>query len=1108
MSLQMILGKAGSGKSTFLYEKIISEAEKNKEQTYLVLVPEQFTLSTQQEFVQRTKNHCIMNIDVLSFERLAYRVFDELGISELTVLEDIEKTLIIRKVAGEKERELRILRKNIDKPGYLDQVKSLLTEFAQYHVTVEQMKAVLEQMPQSMLYYKMNDLMLLYEGMEEFIKERYITAEKLLLMLAEVAPKSKLLKNAVIAFDGYTGFTPVQTIFLEKLMPLVQKLYVTVLIDPKEEWMNVGPIHELFYLSKKYVATLNRIAKKSDTSLEEPIIMPEPENARFKERKGLAFLEKNLFRTKVAGLSEKQDDIKVFRLENPRKELSYVASLIYRYVNQGMRYQEMAIVTADVDTYAGVIREVFDKANIPYFIDQKKKITFNAFVELLKGLLEMVQEDFSYESVFRYLKTGLSNLSWDEIELLENYCLSGRIKGYKKYSLPFSYCVRGYTQEELDKINVIRQKFMEPIDTWCQCAMKKGMVKDYVEGLCQCMELLQLEERMKEISIRLEEEGQRQRSKEYGQIFGLVQELLKKYMDLMGEERLSLDEFREILEAGLDATKVSTIPAGRDCIILGDIERTRLEHIKVLFFVGVNEGIIPRISTGSMCLTQVEREALLEQKMELAAGPKERIFIQQFYLYMVMAKPKEKLIITYAENSMSGEGMKPSYLIGNLQELFKDLVITKGDDLTYEEENFCEGLAFSNMVEHIQEDDVCESIAYFSQNENYSEQMALLYEAAANERTPEHLEKELLEKLYGKEMTGSVTRLECQARCGMQHFLSYGLKLQERNTGKFTMMDMGTIFHAAMEEYSKQLKEQGYTYANVPTQKREQLAQMAVRNVVSDLNQIYLYETARNAYQVERLSRIVKRSAWAMGKQMEYSGFEPISFEKKFHLKAGQENMLTFSNGFSMDITGKIDRIDGKRTQDKFLYRVIDYKSGNTKLDIGQIYDGTQLQLMTYESAAKELLKREYGEDIQCEGAFYYSMKDPFVKEKPGMSEDDIESALYDELRLDGASIEEEDESTTKKSKDYGKETMDLLETYTRYKIHELGEEIVSGEVITNPRYIGEILGCEYCLYQGCCGFDEKIDAKQIRENTKAKDEVMKAMKKVVTKEAKKAEEE
>lgn len=1089
MALQMILGGAGSGKSSWLYEHIIEEAAKHPEQTYLMLVPEQFTLSTQMEFVNRQPRHCIMNIDILSFERLAYRVFDELGISDLKVLEDIGKTLVIRKVARQKEQELKVLRKNLDKPGYLDQIKSLLTEFAQYYVTVQKLEEALSEMPQSLLYYKLRDLKLLYEGMEEYLSRNYITAEKLLVMLAEVAHKSNLLKDAVVAFDAYTGFTPVQMRFLKAWAPMVKNLYATVLVDTREDYMKVGESHELFYPGKKYIASLMRLAEETGMEVKDPVLMPAPSQRRFFGHQGLAALEENLFRVPAKSFEQDQNDVKITVLKDPKEELLYVAGKIHAYTGQGLRYHDMAIVTGDLETYADEIKGVFQKAGIPFFIDQKKKITYNAFTELLKGIMDMVRLDFSYESVFRYLKTGLSNLSVEEVEILENYCLAARIRGSRRYQEPFSFQPQGYTLEELDRINEIRKRFMEPFGEILKWETTTRPVRELAESLYRLVDGLQIEEKLNVWADRLDEQGQPQRAREYGQIYGLVMDLLDKYVALMDEEAVPFEEFQKIFSAGLDALKVSVIPAGRDCVILGDMERTRLEHVKVLFLVGVNEGIIPRISTGSICLTQTERAQLTELGMELAAGPRDRIFMQRFYLYMIMSKPQEALYLTYARHSMAGEAMKPSYLIDTVRALFPLLQVEEGNGVDLAEWNFTPELAFSNMVEHGADPEEQEYFYYFRNQPEYSQRIQRLQQAAEDSLYGEQLGKELVEQLYGRQILGSVTRLESFARCNMQHFLSYGLKLKERQTGNYTMLDMGTLFHCAMENYSRYVEQDQYTYCSIPAGVREEYASKAVMDAVADLNQVYLYETARNRYQIERLTRIVKRAAWALAKQMETAGFVPASCEKKFTLKSGEDKTLQLSGGFGLALTGKIDRIDTRKEQDTLYYRVIDYKSGNTALSPGQVYDGTQLQLMTYEHAAGELLSGQHpGQNVVCDGVYYYRMKDPLVKVDINTSDQKIDALLYDELRLDGAGTNEEDESTSKKSKTYGAH-LHTLSDYTRYKIHELGEEMVSGDLTLSPIAMGDSTCCEYCDYRQVCGFDQRFHAECVRKETQGNEE-------------------
>lgn len=1101
MALQFILGNAGSGKSSYLYDHIVAEAKAHKDQTYLVLVPEQFTMSTQREFVARTKNHCIMNIDVLSFERLAYRVFDELGISDLTVLEDIGKTLVIRKVAIQKAKELTILKKNIGKPGYLDQVKSLLTEFAQYHVTVPKLEEIMEKMPEGLLYYKLKDLKLLYEGMEDYLEGSYITAEKLLILLSEVAHRSKMLKDAVVAFDGYTGFTPVQTLFLKTMFPLVKDVYVTIQLDPREEYMLPSKNHELFHLSKKYVQSLVKLAKETGTEFnpQDVVILKEPEKCRFKGHEGLAHLEKSLFRPCYTRYTEKQQDVRIHHFANPERELRYVAAKITQYVNAGFRYQDMAVVTADLDTYSDLMKEIFDNASIPYFVDEKKKIAFNCFTEVIKGILELSDTDYSYEGVFRFLKSGLTPLTKDEIETLENYVLAAKVRGYKKYCLPFSMLPYGYTEEHIDRVNEIRRKLMELLEPWQEgLKAEKYTVKSLTVSLYQCIYAMGMEEKISDLSKQLEESGRKQAAKEYLQIYRLVMELMDKFVALLGEDEIRLSEYRELLEAGLDATKVASIPPARDCIILGDIERTRLEHIKVLFFVGVNEGVIPRISTGSMCLSQSEREKLEELHMELAASPKERIFVQQFYLYRIMTKADTTLYLSYADHGQMGELMNPSYLIDTVKGIFPALEVENGEDVSFEDLNGKEKQAFLSLIEAIGNyrndgvilQDMQELIAYFSKKKEYKDELDAVLEGYGYQLESEQLNKSLVKELYGETIKGSVTRLETFAGCNMMHFMRYGLKLKNRLTGEFTMIDMGTVFHGALEKYGKRIKQEGYTYASIPAGLREQYSEEAVRDTIADLNQVFLYENARSVYQIERLIRIVKRANWAMAKQMENSRFEPANFEQSFYLtKKEEEKMLSFE-GIDMELSGKIDRIDINREEGKCYYRVIDYKSGNTELKPEEIYDGRQLQLFTYENAAKMLLTKAFpADEVILDGAFYYHIKDKMVETKRDSTPEEIEQLLYDQLRLSGAGAEEDDESVSKKSKEFTREEIELMSRFTKHKIHELGNELVSGAVYHNPLKKGDIINCEYCEFKSICGFDERIPSCTYREGTSGKKE-------------------
>lgn len=297
MALQFIFGSSGSGKSHSLYKKIIEEAAKHPERNYIVLVPEQFSMQTQKDLVEASPDHAIMNIDILSFGRLAYRVMEETGGNQKIVLDDEGKNLILRKIAGDYEDELTILRGNLKRQGYISEVKSVISEFAQYDIREEQIDAMMEQAGVgTSLYYKLSDLKKVYQGFYAYLEENYITREEILDLLCERVPKSAILKDSVLALDGFTGFTPVQNRLLAELLRVCRDVKVTVTIPGSEDpYLYQGP-YELFALSKEMTSRLLLICREQKIQVKDPVWMDGKVPYRFRKNEPMAFLESHLFR--------------------------------------------------------------------------------------------------------------------------------------------------------------------------------------------------------------------------------------------------------------------------------------------------------------------------------------------------------------------------------------------------------------------------------------------------------------------------------------------------------------------------------------------------------------------------------------------------------------------------------------------------------------------------------------------------------------------------------------------------------------------------------------------------------------------------------------------
>ncbi len=299
MSLQLVFGGSGSGKSHYVFQKVLEESKQERERTFFVLVPEQFTMQTQRELVRRQENHSIMNVDVVSFPRLAYRVFDELGMGNLNILEETGKNLLLRRVAEEQQDHLRLMKASMKRSGYISEVKSVISELTQYRVTPGQLDSFIQDKGQSPLFrYKVQDIQTMYQGFVDYLEGNFITAEELLEVLARVAGQSEILKGSVIVLDGFTGFTPVQYYLLEALLKAAREVIVTVTLDGRENPYQCQGVQELFFMSKKTVQTLLHIARDVHSEVKEPYWVQHSTHSRFAGSPSLLWLEQNLFRPK------------------------------------------------------------------------------------------------------------------------------------------------------------------------------------------------------------------------------------------------------------------------------------------------------------------------------------------------------------------------------------------------------------------------------------------------------------------------------------------------------------------------------------------------------------------------------------------------------------------------------------------------------------------------------------------------------------------------------------------------------------------------------------------------------------------------------------------
>lgn len=1126
MALQFVLGNSGSGKTHYIHEKILQMAGDDPNKNFLVIVPEQFTMQTQRELAGMHKRRSIMNIDVLSFGRLAYRVFDELGGLRLPVIGETGKNLILRRVAAEKEGELTVLKKNMTKMGYIGEIKSLISELAQYNIAPGQLSEAIEKLPEGSFSYKLKDISVMYQGFLDFLEGRFVTAEDVLSLLIDVAGQSKRLLGSVIVFDGFTGFTPIQNLLIQKLFSIADMIYVTVTIDGREDVYRCAGSHELFAMSKKMIKSLTEMADGLHVEVKEPVRLRHGEKSRFHASPALYFLEQNLFRSggRRHVLNEGQS-IVVSSQKNPREELHYIAREILRLARQdGYHYRDIAIVCGDLPGYVNYAKEVFAQYGIPLFIDQKTTIVFHPFIEFLRSILEVLIYDFSIESVFRYLRSGFSQISREDADALENYCLAAGVRGYGKWSEKFCYMPKGYEEESLAEINEIRQKVADQFVELREALLQKGVTAEQQTlALYRFLRERQAQEQLKRKEKEYEAAGDLKNAREYAQIYRIAMDLFDKTVELLGDEVIGLEEYARILDAGYEAAQVGILPPGYDRVVFGDIERTRLDHVKVLFFAGVNDGIIPKAGGADGILSQTERELLEEMQLALAPTVRQKAFIQKFYLYLNLTKPSERLYLSYARVNGTGSAMRPSYLIHSIVKLYDNLSVREVEEEPFADRIVTAESARGLLIEGLESAEewsrkkkdaqmrywaaLCR---WYGRQEEWKPEVYRLLEAARLTHADTPISASVTKALYGSVLENSVTRLEQFASCAFAHFLSYGLNLQERGESGFYAVDFGTVFHEVLELFAEGIQKRNYSWFDITEEESEELLKEAMEQAFGESRNLALYDNARSIYAKERIGRILRRTVGALIYQVRQGRFSPDRFEVSFSYTEDLDAVnFTLGEDEKMRLKGRIDRIDTLKEDDRLYVKVIDYKSGSTSFQFVNIYYGLQLQLVVYMNAALEMMQKSNpGSKVVPAGIFYYHVKDPMVEAEEAEDEGALREKIFKELKLNGVISEEravidnmdlslhdaggvnssvipagvnKDGSLKKSSKTLAEQDFAALSSYVNETILRLGQRMMRGEIAISPYALQGKTGCDYCGFRSVCQFDTKVPGFEYR---------------------------
>ncbi len=1097
MGLRFIIGRAGTGKTHLCIEEIIKQANQGGKRQILI-VPEQFTSQAERDLVAATTGKAILTAEVLSFGRLAHQVFSKKGIGNRTPLGDIGKAMVLRKILLEQKEEISYFRNVLEQSGFVEQLGLTISEFAQYRISpaaAETLSAA-DGLSRS-AREKLKDLSLIYRSYLEFLQQEYISADETLTLLARRLDESLGFSDTEFWLDGFYGFTPQEYGVLRRLLVLSAQVNLTLTMDKNSFHATLlapsAPFYEPYRTKQKLLAL--------SEELQLAVLPP-------------TFLEKN-YRAKTAALQNLEQEyfhsffkktalaesIHIIACPSLQDEIRFAAGKILRLTQEnGLRFREIAIVTNAMERYEKNLRGILEEYEIPCFIDARRETTAHPLVTLLSSLLDMMVYDFRYEAVFSYLKSGLSLLSLEEIDLLENYVLAYGIRGRKWLLDAWDYGLQREGVEAVEEINRLRERVLAPLAPLLALPQKKPFpLQKLLQALLLHLEQLQAAETLEAWAQAAAADDNLNKAEEYRQLWQMVMDVLEKANDILGNAELTLEAAAKILKSGLEKCSMGVIPPTADCVLIGDIERSRLPEIKYLFVLGANDGVLPAPAAAQGIFTEAERDLMTAEGVELAGGGRQKIFEEQFLIYCGLTKPSHGLWLTYAANDAEGRELSPSSLIEALQRLDSALKIEPMPAFSLAEAT--PAAAFRLLGREMRKSTAEAPLSplwqniysFFEESSQWKKRLSLLKQGLGQSGRPERLSPKTVKALYGKNIFSSVSRLERFAACPFSFFAEYGLKAEERRLYQLNTPDLGSLFHEVLELFSNQLEQDKLPWTVLTKEETTARIHAAVEDAAPRLGNRILLDSAANQYLIHRLKRISVRATWTLVQHLQQGDFVPAGYEVGFGAhEALPPIVIRLQSGGSLILNGKIDRVDLLDAAGTRYVKIIDYKSGNKTFHFQDIYYGLQLQLLIYLDAYLKYYKKT-GKSFKPGGVFYFRITDPTLALDCELSAEEIEKTLYEKMQMSGLLLQDEalilglDRSLaeggssaivpvgyTKK----GPSAASNLATEAQYaaildfvtmRAGELGEAMQAGIITPAPYRDGQRNPCTYCSYRSLC---------------------------------------
>lgn len=854
MSLRIIYGRAGTGKSEFC----LKEIKENKDKKIYIITPEQFSYSMERRLLENLENKVSLHAEVLSFRRLASRIFTEVGGANDTVLSKSGQAMIIYSILEQEKEKLKFLGKTKEN---IDLILKELTELKKHNITTKKIEENIYHIEDINLQGKLQDINNIYELYEKRIENKYIDEDDILTKLSKKIPQSKMFENSIVYIDEFAGFTMQEYSILREILKKAKMVKVTICADNLDK--NGTPETDIFYYNKVFANEVIKIAEEEKVKVEEPIQLSK--NYRLKNNE-LKHIEENLYSLIPKKYTEIPENIEITLIKNEYAEIEKIGTEIIKLVRENnFKYSDIAIITKQIEERSNIVKAVFEKYNIPIFIDEKVEITENAVIKYVISILEIFCHNWSQEAVLNYIKSGFLNLKKEEIYKIENYCIKFGIKGNKWYKTKWK------------ELQEMQEKIIAPLLHFKNSFSKEKTAKEISEKIYQFLEENQIQEKINQKIKMLKEKSEQERAREYKESLEILINVLDEIVSFFGEEKISFETYKEILKIGLKNKEIGKIPQFMDQVIIGDIDRTRTHKIKAIFITGMNDGNFPSVNKNEGYFNDKDREILKEHNLGLAKNTLENLYEDQFNIYKAFTIAEEKIYISYLSTNKEGASLRPSILINKIKKIFPNLA-EKSEVLEQKVEISNANATYEAMIEKIRtltEDKKIEDIWYeiynwYNTDERWKSKIQKNMQALNYKNEAEEINKENIKKIYGETIRTSISKMEQYKKCPFSFHLKYGLKLKENEEYKLKRIDTGSFMHEVIDEFFENVT----NFKEVEEEKIEQIIEQIIEEKLNlDKNSIFM-SSPKFIVLTNKLKNTITQSIKYIVYQMRNSDFE------------------------------------------------------------------------------------------------------------------------------------------------------------------------------------------------------------------------------------------